>query len=85
MSDVRAAREALVIRILEGDGKSSLFERQAAFADRLQVLPARDDAHALTGFRELGRQQAADRSSSDYANVHRCSLDRRADAATARS
>ena len=31
MSDVRVARKALVIRILEGGGKSSHFERQAAF------------------------------------------------------
>jgi hypothetical protein len=31
MSDIREARKALTIRILEGDGKASLCDRRAAF------------------------------------------------------
>lgn len=51
MSDIRNAREALLKRILEGDGKASPSERQAAFnndglAAPLNVLTDKVARHA---------------------------------------
>lgn len=53
MSDIREAREALVKRILEGDGKASSSERRAAFnnsglSEPLRTLIDKVAMHAVT-------------------------------------
>ena len=50
---------------------AALLEYEAALADRLQVLAARDHADALAGRGEPGRDMAADRPCPDDGDVHR--------------
>ncbi len=49
---------------------AALFQDEAALADRLQVLAARDDADLLPGRGEPGRDVAADRPCPNDGDVH---------------
>ena len=70
--EVRAAGFGDAIRRLDArdDLFAVLLEREPAFADRLQVLPARHDRHALARGGEFRCDVAADRAGADDCNVH---------------
>jgi alkylhydroperoxidase family enzyme len=61
MLDIREAREALVRRILEGDGKASPSERRAAFnnSDLAEPLAALVDKAARHAYRVTDQDTAA--------------------------
>ena len=71
--EVRAAGLGDAVRRLDArdDLFAVLLELEPAFADRLQMLPARHDLHALARRGELGRDVAADRACADDSDVHR--------------
>ena len=71
--EVRAAGLGDAIRRLDArdDLFAVLLQLEPAFADRLQMLAARHDLHALARRGELGRDVAADRACSDDGDVHR--------------
>ena len=70
---IRAAGVGDAIRRLDArdDLFAVLLEREPALADRLQVLPARHDRHALARGGELRCDVAADRAGADDCDVHR--------------